>query len=1383
MMVITFLLMTTNAFSQQTTIISSPKSPHACTPTNVTIAFQGGEGTGADNWNFLPIETATSIARLKPGINTDYARSGTHSIRAGGGDNSGCTDPTPGQNCIMGSGNARGCPRNDSVIEFENKSISCYSNVKLTFYHGNEESCNGSGFDGEDSLYVEVRLDNGAWTRIYTMGGSGASPFNYKWNFGTPVVGAGPTMPNPVVYNVPTGTKQFAFRTVARVNRSDEIYYIDDVSLTGTTICGPVITTQPAASPVCANNSLTIPIAATSDLPVTYQWEINTGSGWVNLPPGSPYSVSASGNLNINPVTVAMDGYQYRVTLSNGCDVSTLSNATTLSVKPGPALTSAPSVSPGTICAGAGTIQLTASAGSGETIEWFTGSCGGSSAGTGSPLTLSAPSATTTYFVRAMNSCGNSACDQVTVTVGGTVTPIIDIQPAAPQICEGTTLTFNANVQNQGTSPSYKWSVNGAFVGNSSTYANSSLKDNDIVSCELTSSDPCASPASVQEQVQVKVTPKATPAVSINPSSPQACAGSVITFTALAANLSTTPDYQWKVNGFATGSNSSTFSSNLLNNNDVVSCLINTSETCVTSATASDQVTVKISSAINPGISITPDKAAICAGQAVSFTANVTGEGNSPIYKWSVNGAMSGANSKMFTSSTLADNDEVICTLTSSELCASPSTVVSSPIKIKVNPVIVPGVSITASATMVCGGQSVSFNATPLNGGASPAYQWFVNGISMGSGSATFSSTLLSNADIISCQLTTSATCASTPTATSNLLSLIVKPKVTPSILVNPPSVIICQGTPVIFTADTSNAGKSAVLQWMLNGADVNVNSLTYTNNTLANGDKVTCRLISSETCVTTAYVTSAEVPVTLSSSIIPKILKIDGPATDPCPGETVVFTAQAVGQGAAPVYEWKLNGVIAGGNSPSFTGNLFNNGDLLECKVTSSESCASPKTSDPLSRVVSVRSFAIPSISISAVPMLVCPGTPVFFTTVQVNGAGASPVYQWQVNGVNAGTNSPNFVSSTIQNGDKVQCILTSSDACANPVTAKSETIPISVTNSIIPSVVVSADLNPSLPGELVTFTALASGQGSAPAYQWKLNGVNVGSGGPTFASNTLNNGDQVSCELVSSESCASPNFAISPAVIVNILAALLPGFDQLGPYCKKSEPDPLPKTSINSIVGTWNPATISTSAAGSYVYKFTPDPGQNAIESTMTVVVNDLPHISISDTDIVLTPTLTMDAGASATGNYLYTWQFLDQGQWIDAGNDKLLAVLKAGNYRVIVTDIMLCRDTVEVRVRPPGVRMIVPSAFTPDGDSKNDIFKPVFPDEVPDTYLLLIYNKWGQLLFASNSTQAGWDGKVNNMLSPPGAYVYYISYSNRLNLPDATTEKRRGILTLLH
>ncbi|MBL0099220.1 MAG: hypothetical protein IPP49_03485 [Saprospiraceae bacterium] len=83
-------------------------------------------------------------------------------------------------------------------------------------------------------------------------------------------------------------------------------------------------------------------------------------------------------------------------------------------------------------------------------------------------------------------------------------------------------------------------------------------------------------------------------------------------------------------------------------------------------------------------------------------------------------------------------------------------------------------------------------------------------------------------------------------------------------------------------------------------------------------------------------------------------------------------------------------------------------------------------------------------------------------------------------------------------------------------------------------------------------------------------------------------------------------------------IANSVTPTFDQLGPYCVNSTPASLSLTSDNGVTGTWSPATINTSATGSFVYTFTPAAGQCGTVTTMTIVITN----SVTPTFLQLGP-----------------------------------------------------------------------------------------------------------------------------------------------------------------
>ncbi|MCX6249859.1 MAG: PKD domain-containing protein [Bacteroidetes bacterium] len=163
------------------------------------------------------------------------------------------------------------------------------------------------------------------------------------------------------------------------------------------------------------------------------------------------------------------------------------------------------------------------------------------------------------------------------------------------------------------------------------------------------------------------------------------------------------------------------------------------------------------------------------------------------------------------------------------------------------------------------------------------------------------------------------------------------------------------------------------------------------------------------------------------------------------CDGTTVTFTATSVNEGSNPSYQWQVNGINAGTNSPSFAYTPANNdmvnciltssitfaytpvnNDMVNCILTSSITCptSNPATSNIINMTVNPLMPVSVTVSASANP--VCEGTTVTFSATPVN-EGSNPSYQWQVNGINAGTNSPSF-AYTPANNDMVNCILTSS-------------------------------------------------------------------------------------------------------------------------------------------------------------------------------------------------------------------------------------------------------------------------------------------------------------------------------------------------------------------
>ena len=292
------------------------------------------------------------------------------------------------------------------------------------------------------------------------------------------------------------------------------------------------------------------------------------------------------------------------------------------------------------------------------------------------------------------------------------------------------------------------------------------------------------------------------------------------------------------------------------------------------------------------------------------------------------------------------------------------------------------------------------------------------------------------------------------------------------------------------------------------------------------------------------------------------------------CAGDSKTFTATPTNGGTTPSYQWKVGTTNVGTNSPTFTTNALTNGQTVSCVMTSNlvGVTGNPATSNSIS--VTVNSSLAPSVSIALTSGTnpSCAGASKTFTATPTNG-GTVPSYQWKVDTTNVGTNSPTFTTSALTAGQVVTCIMTSNLSCASPVTATSNDITISYSTPVTPSVsiAITTGSNPSTSGASVTFTATSTNGGTTPTYQWKVSGVNVGTNSNTYTTNTLTNGQVVTCVMTSSAACPSPASVTSNSITMTINSAT---------YCNASTTSTNFEYINNVVMGSIN----NTTGASSY-------------------------------------------------------------------------------------------------------------------------------------------------------------------------------------------------------
>ncbi|WP_241686640.1 immunoglobulin domain-containing protein, partial [Flavobacterium sp. YO12] len=219
---------------------------------------------------------------------------------------------------------------------------------------------------------------------------------------------------------------------------------------------------QPSNSRICAGSNASFSASVINA--DSYQWQVDQGAGFTNVPNVAPYSGAATQTLTISGAIPEMNGYQYRVVASGSCGPSATSSTAALNVDSAPAITAQPNLS--TICAGANT-TFSVAASNATAYQWqvdqgagFTNVSNGApySGATTATLTITGATAAMNGYVYRVVATG--LCSPAATSNPAPLTfysaPAITAQPNLSTICTGANTTFSVSASN---ATAYQWQV------------------------------------------------------------------------------------------------------------------------------------------------------------------------------------------------------------------------------------------------------------------------------------------------------------------------------------------------------------------------------------------------------------------------------------------------------------------------------------------------------------------------------------------------------------------------------------------------------------------------------------------------------------------------------------------------------------------------------------------------------------------------------------------------------------------------------------------------------------------------------------------------------------------------------------------------------------
>jgi gliding motility-associated-like protein len=139
-------------------------------------------------------------------------------------------------------------------------------------------------------------------------------------------------------------------------------------------------------------------------------------------------------------------------------------------------------------------------------------------------------------------------------------------------------------------------------------------------------------------------------------------------------------------------------------------------------------------------------------------------------------------------------------------------------------------------------------------------------------------------------------------------------------------------------------------------------------------------------------------------------------------------------------------------------------------------------------------------------------------------------------------------------------------------------------------------------------------------------------------------------------------------------------------------------------------------------------------------------------------------------------YEWDFAGLGTSQQTDPIFVFPNDEPGTYPVCLATVSVdgCMDTVCHDVVIDDLFLLyVPNTFTPDFDGVNDFFFPVIDGYDPENFVMMIFNRWGELIFETESPDNKWDGTYKSIMSKEDTYVW------KIITKDIVTGKKRQFL----
>jgi len=462
--------------------------------------------------------------------------------------------------------------------------------------------------------------------------------------------------------------------------------------------------------------------------------------------------------------------------------------------------------SPNSICSGNST-TLSVNGGSlgiGASWEWYSGSCGGTSVGSGSSLIVS-PTTTTIYYVQAVGTCNTTTCVSVTITVNTNSTAPTSASAAPTTICSGSSTTLSVNGGSLGTGASWEWysgSCGGTSVGTGSSI---SVSPTSTTTYYVQADGTCNTTTCVSVTITVNSNSTAPTSASAAPTT--ICSGSSTTLSVNGGSLGTGASWEW-YSVSCGGTSVGTGSSISVSPTSTTTYYVLADGTCNTTACVSITVTVNTNSTAPTSASAAPTT--ICSGNSTTLSVNGGSLGTGASWEW-YSGSCGGTSVGTGSSISVSPTSTTTYYVQADGTC---NTTACVSVTVTVNTNSTAPTSASATQTTICSGSSTTLSVNGGSLGTGASWEWYsgsCGGTFVGSGS----SLIVSPTTTTTYYVLADGTCNTT---TCQSVTITVNSSSTDPTSATATSSTICEGTSTDITVNGGSLGIGANWYWYEGG-------------------------------------------------------------------------------------------------------------------------------------------------------------------------------------------------------------------------------------------------------------------------------------------------------------------------------------------------------------------------------------------------------------------------------------------------------------------------------------------------------------------------------------------------------------------------------------